>query len=77
MTSDDIHLIKSDLLTDYYEDWSKVRSPSRARRRMRYGHKQNVILRRKMVDYQIGRSLMLYSDVWMRLKNDNSYGFKD
>lgn len=35
-------IVESDLLVEEYEDWSRVRSPSRARRRMRNGHRQNV-----------------------------------
>ncbi|WP_242136945.1 hypothetical protein [Sphingomonas sp. TREG-RG-20F-R18-01] len=34
--------VTSDLLVDQVEDWSEVRSPSRARRRMKQGHRQNV-----------------------------------
>lgn len=30
------------LLTVPYEDWSAVRSPSRARRRMKRGHRQRI-----------------------------------
>lgn len=37
-----IRIIENALLVDSVEDWSRVRSPSRARRRMRYGHRQNV-----------------------------------
>jgi hypothetical protein len=29
-------------MIDYVEDWSSVRSPSRAARRMKQGHRQNV-----------------------------------
>ena len=32
-----------DFLTEIVEDWSGVRSPSRAERRRRQGHKQNII----------------------------------
>lgn len=38
-------LVKSLAMTETVEDWSKVRSPSRARRRMKYGHRQNVVYR--------------------------------
>lgn len=34
-----VHL--SEYLTEPYDDWSRVRSPSRARRRMRRGFRQN------------------------------------
>jgi len=34
-----LHMVKT------VEDWSRVRSPSRARRRMKQGHRQNVVTR--------------------------------
>lgn len=38
-------IIESLDMIDIYEDWSRVRSPSRAARRRRQGHKQNIIIR--------------------------------
>lgn len=38
-------IVENPLLTVTVEDWSKVRSPSRARRRLKRGFKQNVIYR--------------------------------
>ncbi|MEY9198711.1 hypothetical protein ABIA16_003827 [Sinorhizobium fredii] len=35
-------IVTSLAMTVPAEDWSRVRSPSRARRRMRQGHRQNV-----------------------------------
>lgn len=35
-------IMTNKLLTEEVEDWSRVRSPSRARRRMKQGHRQNV-----------------------------------
>lgn len=40
-----MRIFESIYLTETIEDWSKVRSPSRARRRQRYGYPQNVVLR--------------------------------
>lgn len=37
-----MRVVTSSIMTVPAEDWSRVRSPSRARRRMRYGHRQNV-----------------------------------
>lgn len=37
-----MHLIEKESLTVPAEDWSRVRSPSRARRRMKRGHQQNI-----------------------------------
>lgn len=40
-----MHIVESLLMVEKVEDWSKVRSPSRARRRLRQGHPQNIIIR--------------------------------
>lgn len=37
-----LRIVESVLMVDRHEDWSRVRSPSRARRRMKYGHPQNI-----------------------------------
>ncbi|WP_158809630.1 hypothetical protein [Beijerinckia sp. L45] len=36
-------LVSSDIMVDTVEDWSRVRSPGRARRR-RWKHRQNIVL---------------------------------
>ncbi|HLY89068.1 MAG TPA: hypothetical protein VKQ27_08795 [Acetobacteraceae bacterium] len=40
-----IRLVASDVMTVLFEDWSGVRSPSRARRRRARGHRQNIRFR--------------------------------
>lgn len=40
-----IRVIESVHMVEPWEDWSKVRSPSRARRRQRQGHRQNIAFR--------------------------------
>lgn len=37
-----MRIVTNNVLTVPAEDWSRVRSPARARRRMRRGHRQNV-----------------------------------
>lgn len=37
-----LRIITSEAMVDPAEDWSGVRSPSRARRRLRRGYKQNI-----------------------------------
>lgn len=37
-----IRIIEDWKMTDAVEDWSRVRSPSRAERRRRQGHRQNI-----------------------------------
>lgn len=39
-----VRVIESLEMVDSVEDWSRVRSPSRARRRMRQGYRQNVVV---------------------------------
>ena len=39
------HFVESLDMVDYIEDWSRVRSPSRAIRRRRQGHRQNIVTR--------------------------------
>lgn len=40
-----IRVIESVHMVEPWEDWSRVRSPSRARRRQRQGHRQNIAYR--------------------------------
>jgi hypothetical protein len=42
MTYGGLQIVESWLMVDRHEDWSRVRSPSRAIRRMKYGHPQNI-----------------------------------
>ena len=57
-------IIENASLVDPYEDWSGVRSPGRARRRQRYGYRQNIVIRHKPKDraYSIdgGRTLIMH-----------------
>jgi len=40
-----LDVVTSEFLVDDVEDWSKVRSPGRAERRRRQGHRQNIVIR--------------------------------
>lgn len=40
-----MRIVESLHMTTTFEDWSRVRSPSRARRRLRQGHPQNIVVR--------------------------------
>jgi hypothetical protein len=40
-----LRIVTSDVVGDAYEDWSAVRSPSRARRRRAQGHPQQIVTR--------------------------------
>jgi hypothetical protein len=65
-------LIESDLMFDIVEDWSRVRSPSRARRRMKYGHRQNVISvkvpKPDFISLDGGRTLYAHPITMMKLR---------
>lgn len=39
-----LNIIEDDRMVDIVEDWSRVRSPSRAARRRKQGHRQNVVV---------------------------------
>lgn len=40
-----LRILEDDSLVEIVEDWSRVRSPSRAARRRKQGHRQNVVER--------------------------------
>lgn len=52
----EMQIIENEFMTVAAEDWSRVRSPSRARRRMSLGHRQNVRY------YQAPDPTLLYTD---------------
>lgn len=45
-----IRIYQSEVVGEPYEDWSHVRSPSRARRRLKQGHPQRIVKRYKAND---------------------------
>lgn len=47
-------------MLDRHEDWSRVRSPSRALRRMRYGHRQNIT-----VTYSPSKQVLQFGDMFV------------
>lgn len=59
-----VRIIEDANMFDTAEDWSNVRSPSRARRRMKYGHRQNIkfVHTPKKEAYSIdgGRTLIMH-----------------
>ena len=60
-------IVEDASLVDYVEDWSKVRSPSRARRRLKRGFRQNVIIRatpnKTVFSIDNGRVLVMHPEV--------------
>lgn len=68
-----IHIIEDIRMTDTVEDWSKVRSPARARRRMKYGHRQNVrflqVPKKTVYSIDRGRTLIMHPEIARQLLN--------
>jgi hypothetical protein len=57
-------------MTDEMEDWSKVRSPARARRRRKHGHRQNILIYHvpSAKIYQIGNALHMHPETAEKLR---------
>lgn len=65
-----MRIIEDPSLVDAIEDWSRVRSPSRARRRLRYGHRQNIDIvgvPKKDV-FQIGDTFVMHPAIARELR---------
>lgn len=66
------HFIESEMMTDRIEDWSRVRSPSRALRRMKQGHKQNVVTvevpKQEAISLDGGRTYYLHPVMMLKLR---------
>lgn len=56
------------MATEPFEDWSRVRSPARAARRRRQGHRQNIVHRRKPAAYQINGVIFAHPDIVRQLR---------
>lgn len=69
---DGVRIIEDINLVDMTEDWSRVRSPGRARRRRRYGYPQNIkiIAVPKEDAYSIdgGRTLIMHPEMARQLR---------
>lgn len=57
-------------MTKTVQDWSRVRSPSRALRRLRQGKRKHLIPSRTVpmdVAYQLGNMLVMHPDRWEQM----------
>lgn len=63
-------VIVDDNLTETVEDWSKVRSPSRAKRRMKRGFSQNVVYRKIPSD----KIIVMNEPLWGSLSPSKASG---
>ena len=65
-------LMINDLLVEEYEDWSRVRSPSRAKRRMRSGHRQNVDIKQRpssrVIHDKVNNVMYCHSETYKRMR---------
>jgi hypothetical protein len=66
-------IIENRNMVDYVDDWSRVRSPSRALRRRRQGHKQNidikVVPKKEALSMEGGRVLIMHPDIARALRS--------
>lgn len=65
-----LSIVEDSNLIESYEDWSRVRSPARARRRMRYGFRQNIETRHKPSKdvYRVGNKLVMRPEMAKELQ---------
>lgn len=65
-------LMINDLLVEEYEDWSRVRSPSRAKRRMKSGHRQNVDIKQRpssrVIHDKVNNVMYCHSETYKRMR---------
>ncbi len=65
-----MRIIEDSTLLDITEDWSRVRSPSRAARRRRQGHRQNILVTAtpKKEAYVNGRIIVMHPALAAQLR---------
>ena len=75
-----VRVLESEHMTEVIEDWTNVRSPGRARRRMRQGHKQRVehhtVPRRDVVSIDGGRTLICHPALMREIGKALSYSME-
>lgn len=69
-----VKVIESPEAYEVQEDWSRVRSPGRAARRRRCGHRQNIALTHKPLCFSIndGRTLIVHPQIAVQLRKEIS-----
>jgi hypothetical protein len=67
-------IIDDEAMSETIEDWSAVRSPSRAKRRMKKGHNQKIVIRRvaKKEILRFYDKMVMHSEMAARLANEAS-----
>jgi len=66
-----MRVILNSSLVDTEEDWSKVRSPSRAARRRKQGHQQCIqfISKPKIDVYVTGQTMIMHPATWSKMQS--------
>jgi hypothetical protein len=68
-----VRIIESAEAYEPIEDWSRVRSPSRAERRRQQGHRQNIIIRHKPIALQhVDGTLIVHPAIADQLRREIS-----
>ena len=69
-----VWIIEDANLTETVEDWSRVRSPSRAARRARQGHRQNIITRtvprKEAITFDNGKTLVMHPAIADQIRKE-------
>lgn len=63
-----ISIVETLTATEPFEDWSRVRSPSRAVRRLKRGFRQNIVHRRKPAAFQINGVVYAHPEIVRQLR---------
>lgn len=67
-----MRIVESLHMVETVEDWSKVRSPSRAARRRKQGHRQNIVVRqvprKDAISIDGGRTFMVHPEAMKELR---------
>jgi hypothetical protein len=61
-------IVESLHATEAYEDWSRVRSPARARRRLKRGFRQNIVHMRKPAAFRINGVIYAHPEIIRALR---------
>jgi hypothetical protein len=68
------HIIQSEAAYTLVEDWSRCRSPSRAMRRRKLGHKQHVFMRQQPQMYRMGDKIVMHPLLYHKLSGQIARG---
>lgn len=60
-------IVESRHMTEAFEDWSRVRSPARAARRLKRGYRQNIVYSRRPCAKQINGVIYAHPEIVQQL----------